>query len=539
MLHDLLLIGPLQLVIVLSVVALLASVVPVRGTRSFMGRMMAMGFALAFLLVIHLWENGGEPESQAMAQTLSTGPATLFAWAILLLVGFSVVLTAADYLPAQKMDHGEFYALVGFSVVGMMVMVAAKEFFTLFIGLEIMSMAIYVLCGFKRSSIFSAESSIKYFILGSVASAIFLLGIAFAYGTVGTTSIVDLGDAIGRGASGSPYAALSMIFLFVGFMFKVAAVPFHMWAPDVYEGAPTPITGLMATGVKTAALISFARVFLTAFPQDNLIHLAISWPKTLEWFACITIIYGNLAALAQSNVKRMLGYSAIAHTGYLLMGLAALGHASVGGDVSSLNALSSALLFYLLVYAVSNLVAFGVLSLFGARNREDIDNFILSGAARKHPVLGLVLSMSLLSLAGIPPVAGFFAKLYLLREVMIANPDMLWLIIVAVLGSALSAYYYLRPIVRMYMYAEYEPVRVIRSGTAQFGLAILTFLLLHAGLQPSRYVTWTEKAAADMTLKSRDQASAGSTPSERRWLFVKTSSEEPATKKKVSPQGSR
>ncbi|MBR56722.1 MAG: NADH-quinone oxidoreductase subunit N [Myxococcales bacterium] len=503
MLHDLMLLAPLDIMIVMSIILLLACVVPVQGTRAFMGRVLALGCTLAFIATAFMW---GEPDlqlkSHSFAVALTVGPATQFSWAIILLIGFAIALVSADHLPAQKMDHGEYYALLSFSIVGMMAMVAAREFFTLFIGLEIMSMAIYVLCGFKRSSVFSAEAAIKYFILGSLASGIMLLGIAFAYGTTGTTGIADLGLAL-RGGNLSDaaqlYATISLVLLLIGFAFKVAAVPFHSWTPDAYEGAPTPITGLMATGVKVAAVVAFLRVFITAFGE---VQTALDWPRVVAYMACATIIFGNLAAIGQSNVKRMLAYSSIAHAGYILMAVAALGVHMKRPEATPQEAteLTGAILYYLLVYGVANLIAFGALSLFGARNREDIDNFVLSGAARKHPVIALVLSISLLSLAGIPPLAGFFAKFSLFRAVLVHEPELLWLVLVSVLGSAVSAYYYLRPIVRMYMYAEYEPVRVIRSGAAHVALLLTTGLLLHSGLAPTRYQDMSNRAAADMSL---------------------------------------
>jgi NADH-quinone oxidoreductase subunit N len=501
MLSDLLRLAPFHLVVLTALVALMMSVVRVRGSRAFIGRFTAIGFALAGAVLFMQYGQVGSLEHPSMSSTLVLGPATHFTWALLLVIGFCVALMSSDHLPAQRMDHGEFYALTAFAVSGMMIMVAASEFFTFFIGLEIMSMAVYVLCGFKRSSVFSAEASLKYFILGSFASAILLLGIAFAYGATGSTSIVELGHVMSANGSPNPYGTISLILITAGFAFKVAAFPFQAWTPDAYEGAPTPVTALMAAGVKTAAVVGFLRIFVTAFGSAHVLAAVFDWTHVLAVLACATIIFGNLAALGQNNVKRMLAYSAIAHAGYLLIAVSALGTSQAVGDGQTAQDLGSSIFYYLLVYGVANLAAFGVLSLFGARNREDIDHVVLSGAARKHPVLSLVLALALLSLAGIPPLAGFFGKFYLLREIMAADSELLWLVIVAVLGSAVSAYYYLRPIVRMYMYAEYEPIRVIRSGATHVALALCVIVMVHAGIRPAKYVELSMEAAQDLSLE--------------------------------------
>lgn len=501
MLRDLFLLSPLHLTALTGVVAMLAATAPSRGTRAWLARLTATGLLTALAVVVVLWGKDDLALTHpAMLSTIAWGPATLFVWAILLLIGAVVALSAADHLPEQGMDHGEFYALLAFSVVGMMAMVAAREFFTLFIGLEIMSMAVYVLCGFKRSSVFAAEASLKYFILGSFGSAVMLIGIAFAYGAAGSTEIADLGTIISSGVvtmhGHQALAIVALVLLLAGFAFKVAAVPFHGWTPDVYEGAPTPVTGLMAAGVKTAAVVAFARVFLTAFSSTEGGALLLDWPDLIAKIAAVTIIFGNLAALNQLNIKRMLGYSAIAHAGYLLIAIAAMPAALAAGHTD----LGGSLLYYVLAYSLANLAAFGVLGLFAARGREDVDAFLISGAARRHPVLAVVLALAMISLAGIPPTAGFFSKFYLLREVLAVRPDLLWLVIVAVLGSAASAYYYLRPIVRMYMHEESERPPVIRSGAAWLALGVCAALLLHAGVQPGRYVEAGRVAAADLSL---------------------------------------
>ena len=250
-------------------------------------------------------------------------------------------------------------------------------------------------------------------------------------------------------------------------------------------------------------MVTFARVFVTAFTGNGAELLAVSWPRLIEILAALTIVYGNLVALNQLNVKRMLGYSAVAHAGYLLIGVAALPAFAVAGASTHSLGVGSALLYYLLAYSFANLAAFGVLALFGRGGREDLDSFVLSGAARRHPVLALVLSLALISLAGIPPTAGFFGKFLLLRGVLAARPDLLWLIIIAVLGSAASMFYYLRPVIRMYMHPEHEPVRTIRSGAAWAGLAIAAALLLHAGIMPGRYLQATDRASASLDLSPK------------------------------------
>jgi NADH-quinone oxidoreductase subunit N len=353
---------------------------------------------------------------------------------LFLLSGALTILLSTDYLDRRGINRGEFHALVLFAVLGMMLMAGAGDLMLLFIGLEVMSVAIYVLVGFDRMDARSSEASLKYFLLGAFTSAIFLYGIALVWGATGTTNLRVLHGELLSGTRNDPMLLAGMALVLVGFGFKVAAVPFHMWTPDAYEGAPTPVTVLMATGVKVAAFASLARVFVGAFAG----HFVV-WGQPLFIVAAITMIAGNLMALTQGSVKRMLAYSSIAHAGYLLAAVLA----GLGSDGMA------AMLFYLLVYTFMTAGAFGIViaNARGAEERVTLEDY--AGLARQRPVLAALFAVFLLSLAGFPLTAGFLGKLYILRSLVKAGISPLAVILV--LTSLVSYFYYLRVIVVMYM----------------------------------------------------------------------------------------
>jgi NADH-quinone oxidoreductase subunit N len=344
------------------------------------------------------------------------------------------LLMSMDYLETIDVRSGEFYALVLFATLGMLLMAAATDLIVLFLGLEVMSIAAYVLAGIWRHELRSSEGAVKYFLLGAFAAGFLLFGIALLYGAFGSTGL----DAISRGIGSAQgeqraLAIAGMGMLLVGFGFKVAAVPFHGWAPDVYEGSPTSVTALMAVGVKAAAFAAFARVFLHHFAA-----LAVDWSGVLWIVAAVTMTFGNVVALLQRNIKRMLAYSSIAHAGYILVGMVAANEA--GG---------AAILYYLLAYALMNLGAFAVVIAVGRKGElnENLDDF--AGLGFKHPFLGFSMTIFMLSLAGFPALAGFTGKFYLFIAAIRAG--YVGLAVIAVLNSVVSVYYYAGVLVRMYM----------------------------------------------------------------------------------------
>jgi NADH-quinone oxidoreductase subunit N len=354
-------------------------------------------------------------------------------FAILLCTGsLLTILMSVDFLRQYPIPPGEYYSLVLLSTSGMIFLAAANDLIVLFLALEIMSVAVYVLSGLLRREVRSTEAALKYFLLGAFATGFLLYGIAFFYAASGSTRLDLIAQAIARDGLGS-YALLGIALVLVGFGFKVALIPFHVWMPDVYEGAPTVVTAFMAVGVKAAAFAAFARVFL-----DALGAVAAHWSGLLWVLAALTMTVGNVTAVRQRSVKRMLAYSSIAHAGYALVGLVAA--SSDGG---------AALLFYLAVYAFMTIGAFGVVMALGRHGEpnEDLDDW--AGVGFRHPVLGLSMTVFMLSLAGFPPTAGFAGKFYLFSAAIDAG--YVGLAVVGVLNSLVSVYYYLGVLVQMYM----------------------------------------------------------------------------------------
>ena len=393
----------------------------------------------------------------------------LFINGILLVVGVLTILFSGDVIEREELPAGEYYALVLFSISGMMLMAAATDLLVVFLALEILSLGVYVLTAIRRSSLAGAEGGFKYFLLGAFSSAFFLYGVALTYVVAGSTKLDRVALAVAGQADAPPLFVLVAIGLvMVGFAFKVSAVPFHMWTPDAYQGAPTIVTGFMSTAVKAAAFAAFVRVFLTAFAS-----MSDQWIPLLGASAIATMIVGTVVGVAQTSVKRMLAYSSIAHAGYLLVGLIA---ASDSGQ--------AAVLFYLLAYAVTNLGAFGILALLANRSNEHDEVRDFAGLWKSKPVLATLLTIFLLSLGGFPPTAGFIAKWYIFAAAL--QQGHYWLAIIGVLTSVISVYYYLRIIVMMYMSesAHTEPVAKL-SPAATAGLAMATAAVFYLGVYPT------------------------------------------------------
>jgi NADH-quinone oxidoreductase subunit N len=398
---------------------------------------------------------------------------------VVLATGLAVVLSA-DAMKGQEAAHGEYYGLLLLAASGMMLLVEAAELITFFIALEVLSLALYALSGLYRRDARSNEASIKYFVMGAFASGFVLYGMALLFGATGSISIPEIGARIESGLAQGPLVTTGFLLLGIGLAFKVGAVPFHQWVPDVYEGAPTAVTAFMSVSVKAAGFGALLRLLLTAGRPE-----AGTWGTFLWAIAIATMVIGNLLAIGQSNVKRMLAYSSIAHTGYLLAGVTAL--RQEGATVEALKEAGGAAMYYVFVYTFMTLGAFAFLIYAGRgdRDAEEIGDF--AGLAKRKPWAALAMTVFMVSLAGIPPTAGFFGKFLLFKAMVQAKEYTL--VIVGLLSSAVSLYYYLRVVVYMYMKPEPEGSEAPRLGfnSALVVIACALFTLA-LGVLPAKYL---------------------------------------------------
>src|SRR5437879_5819329 len=391
-----------------------------------------------------------------------------------------VILTAYEYMEVQQIRAGEYYGLILFGAVGMCLMSSAVELVLIFIALEISSISTYILAGFRRRSAISSEASVKYFLLGSFATAFFLYGVALMFGATGSTSIDKIGEALGQYANGGGpiLAYIGVALMFVGLGFKVAAAPFHIWTPDVYEGAPSPVVGFMSTAPKAAVFAVLLRIMFQANAPGRL------W---LIWVtAALSMTLGNLGALVQDNVKRLLAYSSIAHAGYLLVAFAALPTSGI-----------PAAMFYAASYSAMNVGAFAVVSHFASAGERYVTLEDYSGLGRRSPLLAATLTIFLLSLIGIPITGGFFAKFYVFSAALQAN--LVGLVIIGVLNSAVGAYYYLRVMVVMYMREPREeaPLPPVPTGL-RAALTLTVFAPIYLGILPGRVLEYASRSATEL-----------------------------------------
>ncbi|MCA9903266.1 MAG: NADH-quinone oxidoreductase subunit N [Anaerolineae bacterium] len=373
---------------------------------------------------------------------------TAYVNAVILGTAFIGILMSVDYLKRTQIERGEYYVLMLFSAAGMMFMAAANDLIAVFVALELLSIPLYVLSAFRAPDTKSEESGLKYFILGAFASAFLVYGAALIYGATGTTNIPAIFAAIGEVAIGGSASILLLIgagLMLVGLGFKVAAVPFHMWTPDVYEGAPTPITAFMSVGAKAGGFAALFRVLASALPTfvftDGSIHAV--WQASVWILAAATLILGNLVAIAQSNIKRMLAYSSIAHAGYILMAVAAAGTAGIG------DAAARAALFYLMAYMFTNLGAFAIAMSIEKDDGSGTNISDFTGLSKSRPGLAAMMAFFMLSLTGFPPTAGFVAKFLVFQETL--NAGLVPLAIIGVITSVISGYYYLNIVVKMFL----------------------------------------------------------------------------------------
>lgn len=381
-------------------------------------------------------------------------------------------------------ENGEYYGMLVLAAAGMVMMAMAGDLVATFLGLETMSLAVYVLTASRRGSRRATEGAMKYFLMGAFATAFLLYGMALLYGSTGTTDLVLMAERL-RERGQDPLAVIGVVLLVVAFGFKVAAVPFHMWTPDAYEGAATPVTGFMAAVVKGAAFAGALRVFTLGLGGDFMPLGNMGWGGIFAVLAAITMTVGNLAALRQENVKRMLAYSSISHAGVLLVGLVAFGLEPGGTG-------RAALLYYLAAYAVTTLGAFAVVVWIGSREHERVLVDDWAGLSSRHPGAALAMTLFLLSLGGIPPTAGFFGKFAVFQAAMDAHDgQLLWLVVVGVLNSVLSIFYYLRVVMAMYFREPLGEFRPLRSGGLTFALIACALLVLQMGIMPGFWLGLT------------------------------------------------
>jgi NADH-quinone oxidoreductase subunit N len=447
-------IGPWLAITVTAILILVLDALSPKGGRKVCFSWLALaGLAVSAVLTAGLWGKTGTD----FAGMVYLDSFSCFFYMVFILGAALTILISRQYLEDYGKNLGEYYALILFATLGMMLMAAGAHLIMIFLGLEVMSIAVYVLAGLFREDVRSNEASLKYLILGSFSSAFLLFGMAMLYGAAGGTLFLnELPKRLALETASQPLILAGIGLLLVGFGFKVASAPFHMWTPDVYEGAPTSVTAFMSVAVKAAAFAAFARVFFLAFGA-----MKVDWTMLLWIMAVATMTIGNVSAIAQTNIKRMLAYSSIAHAGYLLVALVA---------ANQLGAIS--LLYYLLAYTLMNLGAFGVVILVGRKKDSYLNIYDYSGLAAQHPVLAASMALFMFALAGIPPTAGFVGKFYIFSAAIKAG--YIWLAIIGVMNSLVSVYYYLRITVLMYMRPAETDLGPVAFSPAQTAVVAVT-----------------------------------------------------------------
>lgn len=449
-----------------------------------------IGFAGGLGVTVWQWVSQGLTEAtqpllvtqSLLGDMVAVDGVALFTRFTVCAVGIIAVPLGFAYLEERRIHRGEYYPLLLFTATGMTLLASSADLIMVFIAIEVFSLALFILTGFARRDLNSQEAAIKYFLVGAFSSALLLYGIALVYGLAGSTNIAAAGQALAAldAPPGLVIAALAL--LLVGFGYKLAFVPFHMWSPDAYQGAPTPVTAFMAAAVKAAAFAALLRVFVGAFAG-----LSWSWVPVVWVIAALTMLVGALLAVVQSDVKRMLAYSAIAHAGYALVGVVAVSRGGVSGT-----------LFYLLVYAFMSLGAFGVLALVERRSHKSMTVADLRGFGRRYPVPAGMFGLFLLSLAGIPPTAGFAAKFAVFRAGVEAGQVVL--VVIAVVSSLIAAFFYVRVIVAMFMEDEPEEVaagpELAPTTGVSAGLAAAAAAVVVLGVRPDMLVSLAEQAAS-------------------------------------------
>ena len=394
---------------------------------------------------------------------------------------FSVITAFVALMsPAHQREHewqmGEYYGVMLLSASGMVMLAHAANLVTIFLGIETMSIGVYVMCAMRRRSRRGNEAAMKYFLIGAFATGFLVYGMALLYGAAGTSSLIKMQTALAQTQNPGLVIAGSFL-LVVAFGFKVAAVPFHMWAPDAYEGAPTPVTAFMAAAVKAAAVAAMIRVFGLALGGEVLPFGSLGWASPMVVIAGVTITIGNISAVRQDNIKRMLAYSSISHAGVLLVGVCALGLGSTTANAG--------LIYYLIAYSFTTVGAFAIVAYVGGRGRERLLVDDWAGLGSQHPAVALAMTVLLLSFGGVPPTGGFFGKFYIFKSAMeVYDGQLIWLVLIGVVNSAISIYYYLRIVTAMYFKEANQPFAPTKSGGLLFVIAFCPLLILELGLMP-------------------------------------------------------
>jgi NADH-quinone oxidoreductase subunit N len=477
--------APLLILIGMGCLILLAETFAHSSARTGLAWLGIAGCVGALIAIVAAW--GGAADAQTHFQgMLVVDRMALFLDGAFVSAALLTLLFAPPYLRERGFEFGEFYAMVLFATAGMVMVIHATHLVSLLIGIETMSLAAYVLTGCWRRSLRSAEGAIKYFLMGAFATGFLVYGMALVYGTTGgELSYAGIASKVPE-ASKTPLFYLGEYFILVALGFKVAAVPFHMWAPDAYEGAPTPVTGFMAAGVKAAAFGAILRLLGSAFASPLLVFDFTGWASVLAVIAALTMTLGNLAAIRQDNIKRLLAYSSISHAGYLLIGVVASGL----GVASA----KPAVLFYLLSYTFTTLGAFGVVAWIGNRSDERLFVDDWAGLGTKRPAVALAMTIFLLSLGGVPPTGGFFGKFYLFRAAM-ESPQLYWLVVVGVLNSIVSIYYYLRIAVAMYFRESTRALSPTDGASMRLGILLTAIAVVLLGVFPGTLVEWAGSVA--------------------------------------------
>ena len=434
-----------------------------------LGLIVALGFTVAQIGQEYVAFNG-----MAVVDGFSTYLNVLF-----LTSGLVAIALAYDYLKRMNIDHSEYYILMMYSISGMMLMAIAADLIVFFLALELLSIPLYILAGFARPRPDSEEASLKYFLLGAFAGGFFVYGVALIFGATGTTALGGIVAAINAGAVDLFLLAIGAAFLLIGLGFKVAVVPFHMWTPDVYQGAPTSVTAFMAVGAKAGGFAALIRIFMVAFPGLGIDLTPILWALAL-----LTLIIGNVVAIAQRNIKRMLAYSSIAHAGYILMALVPYANSDVSDDAVS------AALFYLVAYALTSFGAWAVVIALEKAEGKGLELDDYAGLGRKYPLLAAAMTVFMLSFTGVPPTLGFVGKFYLFS--IVVEADMVGLALIGVLTALVSAYYYLRVVVYMYM-REGEPV-VRKETWVGLTAAVAAFVVVVFSIFSEPLFAWASQA---------------------------------------------
>ncbi|RII30891.1 MAG: NADH-quinone oxidoreductase subunit N [Geobacter sp.] len=460
---------------VLAMALLLINVFVPSGQKSYIGYISFIGVIAAAVLVGTGWGMHVESFNGAVVQD---NFASFFKMIFLLAAGLAILISD-QYMVREECNHGELYPLILFTVVGMMLMAAGTDLMTIFLGLEVMSVSLYVLAGFNRENRKSNEAGLKYFLLGAFSTGFLLYGMALTYGATGSTRIADIATFAAQQSLPSSNVMLlaGMLLMITGFAFKVAAAPFHMWTPDVYEGAPTPMTAFMSAGPKAAGFAAALRILLVSFST-----MQADWSQLFWVLAVLTMTVGNITALRQDNIKRMLAYSSIAHAGYCLVGFTAGNPTGTAG-----------IMFYMLSYTFMNIGAFAIIVLVGKKGEPNGNVMDFAGFGFKHPALAVAMSIFLFSLAGMPPTAGFIGKFYLFSGAI--QKGYIWLAVIGVLNSAASVYYYLRVMVYMYMKEPTEEFDWLQvSAPIALSLLISVTGTLVLGVVPSIVLQYAQEA---------------------------------------------